>query len=67
RIFEVKYLTDAQPKAPRKACFDVGDPIDLKTYLADYQRDRSGTIDRLSAELRQEMQARLDAMSTTTV
>ncbi|MEO1790720.1 MAG: 1-acyl-sn-glycerol-3-phosphate acyltransferase [Cyanobacteria bacterium J06629_19] len=64
---EVFHLKDAQPKAPRKACFDVGDPIDLKTYLADYQRDRSGTIDRLSAELRQEMQARLDAMSTTAV
>ncbi len=60
---EVFHLANAQPKAPRKACFDVGEPINLKNYLSDYQRDRAGTIDRLSAELRQTMQTKLDAMS----
>jgi len=62
---EVFHLVSAQPKAPRHACFDVGEPINLKAYLSDYQRDRSGTVDRLAAELRQTMQANLDKMNGT--
>ncbi|MEL6813793.1 MAG: 1-acyl-sn-glycerol-3-phosphate acyltransferase [Cyanobacteria bacterium J06598_3] len=57
---EVFHLEHAQPKAPRKACFYIGEPINLKPYLADYQRDRSGTIERLSESLRQIMQDNLD-------
>lgn len=57
---EVFHLEHAQPKAPRKACFYIGDPINLKAYLADYQRDRSGTIATLSQSLRQVMQDNLD-------
>mgnify|MGYP001791359620 CR=1 FL=1 len=61
---EVFHLVDAHPKAPRQACFDVGEPLNLKAYLSDYRRDRSGTVDRLAAELRQTMQANLDKMSS---
>ncbi|MGB3298865.1 MAG: 1-acyl-sn-glycerol-3-phosphate acyltransferase [Phormidesmis sp.] len=57
---EVFHLEHAQPKAPRKACFYVGEPINLKDYLADYQRDRSTTINQLSEQLRQTMQINLN-------
>jgi 1-acyl-sn-glycerol-3-phosphate acyltransferase len=56
---EVFHIEHAQPKAPRKACFHIGEPINLKDYLADYQRDRSGTIDQLSEQIRQIMQRNL--------
>ncbi len=60
---EVFHLEHAQPKAPRKACFHIGDPINLKDYLDDYQRDRAATIDQLSDQLRNIMQRNLDRMS----
>ena len=60
---EVFHLEHAQPKAPRKACFYIGDPINLKDYLEEYQRDRTATIDRLSNQLRATMQRNLDKMS----
>ncbi len=56
---EVFHVEHAQPKAPRRACFYIGEPINLKDYLAEYQRDRSGTIDRLSEQIRQIMQRNL--------
>ena len=60
---EVFHLEHAQPKAARKAYFYIGDPINLKGYLADYQRDRSGTTDRLAEQIHQTMQANLDQMN----
>lgn len=57
---EVFHLEHPQPKALRKACFYIGTPINLKDYLSDYRRDRSGTIDRLAEQLRQIMQANLE-------
>ncbi|MFK8182950.1 MAG: lysophospholipid acyltransferase family protein [Phormidesmis sp.] len=61
---EVFHLKDAPHKAPRKACFYVGDPINLKDYLADYKGDRTGTVNRLSEQLRTTMQQSLNQMST---
>ncbi len=63
---EVFHIEHAQPKAPRRARFCIGDPINLKTYLSDYRRDRSGTIERLSAHLHQTMQSNLDKLSAPT-
>jgi len=60
---EVFHLEHAQPKAPRRAYFHIGEPINLKAYLADYQSDRSGTIDKLAESLRQIMQANLAQMN----
>lgn len=57
---EVFHIEHAQPKAPRRACFYIGDPINLKDYLADYKRDRTNTIDRLSEQLRTIMQSNLN-------
>ena len=57
---EVFHIEHARPKAPRRACFHVGDPINLKDYLADYKRDRTGTVDVLAKRLRTLMQANLD-------
>lgn len=62
---EVFHQEHAQPKAPRKACFYIGDPINLKDYLDDYQRDRTATIDQISKNLRTTMQHNLDKMSRT--
>ena len=59
---EVFHLEHAQPKAPRRACFYVGEPVNLKDYLADYQRDRSATINQLSEQLRQTMQRNLSCL-----
>ncbi len=57
---EVFHLEHAPPKAPRRACFYIGEPINLKDYLADYQRDRASTIDHLAAQLHQTMQSNLN-------
>ncbi len=62
---EVFHLEHAPPKAPRKACFYVDKPINLKDYLEDYQRDRTATIDQISKKLRTTMQRNLDQMSRT--
>lgn len=60
---EVFHIEHAQPKAARRACFHVGEPLNLKDYLADYQRDRSGTVDRLAIQLHQTIQANLDSIN----
>lgn len=60
---EVFHLEQARPKAPRKACFYIGSPINLKDYLADYKADRSQTVDQLASHLQQTMQANLDKMA----
>ena len=60
---EVFHLHDAPRKAARKACFYIGEPVNLKDYVADYKRDRTGTIERLSQQLRQTMQQNLNRMS----
>ena len=61
---EVFHVEHAQPKAARKAYFYIGDPINLKDYLADYQRDRTSTIDQLANQLRQTMQINLAKISS---
>ncbi len=55
-VFQVEH---AQPKAARKAYFYIGDPINLKDHLADYQRDRTGTISYLATRLHLKMQTNL--------
>ena len=57
---EVFHIEHAQPKAPRRACFHIGDPINLKDYLADYKRDRTGTVNLLAERLRDLMQENLN-------
>ncbi len=57
---EIFHIEHAQPKAARRACFHIGDPINLKDYLADYKSDRAGTVDLLAKQLRALMQANLD-------
>ncbi len=61
---EVFHIEHAQPKAPRRACFYIGEPINLKDYLADYQRDRTSTIEHLTAQLHQTMQSNLNKMAS---
>lgn len=60
---EVFHLEHAQPKAPRKARFYIGAPINLKHYLAEYQDDRSGTVERLAVYLHDVMQANLEKLT----
>ncbi|MGB7487188.1 MAG: 1-acyl-sn-glycerol-3-phosphate acyltransferase, partial [Phormidesmis sp.] len=61
---EVFHVEHAQPKAARKAYFYIGDPINLKDHLADYQRDRISTIDQLATQLRHTMQTNLAKISS---
>lgn len=62
---EVFHLEQAPQKAARTAYFYIGDPINLKDYLADYRGDRTRTVDQISAQLYQTMQANLDKLSET--
>lgn len=64
---EVFRVEHTQPKAPRQACFYIGDPINLKSYLAGYQSDRAGTIDHLSKHLHEVMQSNLNKMSAQAI
>ena len=62
---EVFHLEQAQPKAARTAYFYIGDPINLKDYLAAYRSDRTGTLEQISQQLYQTMQSNLDKLGGT--
>lgn len=47
---------------PRKACIEVGEPIDLKDHFADYSNDRHGTGVRVTMMLETSVQKMLDSL-----
>jgi 1-acyl-sn-glycerol-3-phosphate acyltransferase len=51
------------PKGFRKVVIRVGDPVNLKDYFEQYQRDRSGTVEQLVQQLRQAVQQNLDCLN----
>ncbi|MBE9079246.1 1-acyl-sn-glycerol-3-phosphate acyltransferase [Romeria aff. gracilis LEGE 07310] len=59
---EVFQIEHPQPKAHRRACFYIGDPINLRHYLDDYAADRTATIEALTEQLRQTMQDNLNQL-----
>ncbi|MEM7795333.1 MAG: 1-acyl-sn-glycerol-3-phosphate acyltransferase [Cyanobacteria bacterium P01_C01_bin.118] len=56
---EVYQKEHIRPKAHRQAIFRVGEPINLKDYVADLRQDKAGTVERLTEQLRQVVQANL--------
>lgn len=59
---ELFQIDQPKPKRNRRAQMKLGEPINLGDRLADYQRDRNATVDRVCQELRDRMQANLSAM-----
>lgn len=55
-VYQVEHI---RPKAHRQAIFRIGEPINLKEYVADYRQDKVGTVDRLTEQLRQIVQENL--------
>lgn len=56
---EVYQIEHIQPKAHRQAIFRVGEPINLKNYVQDFKRDKAGTVNRLTEQLRTVVQENL--------
>lgn len=57
---EVFPLEAERAQPPRRACFYIDEPVNLKSYLSRFKHDRLGTADSLSEELRQTIQANID-------
>ena len=55
-VYQVEHI---QPKAHRQAIFRVGEPINLKQYVADFRQDKAGTVDQLTEQLRKIVQENL--------
>ncbi|MGD1857532.1 MAG: 1-acyl-sn-glycerol-3-phosphate acyltransferase [Leptolyngbyaceae cyanobacterium] len=56
---EVYQIEHIRPKAHRQAIFRIGEPINLRHYVADLRKDKAGTVDRLTEQLRQTVQDNL--------
>lgn len=56
---EVYQIEHIQPKAHRQAIFRVGEPINLKHYVANYRQDKAGTVEALTEKLRSAVEANL--------
>lgn len=60
---EVFHIDKPAPKGFRQAKLRIGEPINLKDFFEAYHRDRIHTVNTLSEQLRQSVQAQLDRMS----
>lgn len=56
---EVYQKENIQPKAHRQAIFRVGEPINLKDYVADFRRDKAITVAQLTEHLHAVVQKNL--------
>ncbi|NEQ50109.1 MAG: 1-acyl-sn-glycerol-3-phosphate acyltransferase [Leptolyngbya sp. SIO3F4] len=56
---EVYQMEHIQPKAHRQAIFQIGEPINLKYYVAELRRDKTGTVEHLTQQLHQTVQNNL--------
>lgn len=63
---EVFNIDQPLPKGHQQAFLRVGQPVNLKNYLADYKRDRSATVKGLTQTLQQTVQKNLDILSEAT-
>lgn len=60
---EVYQKENIQPKAHRQAIFRVGEPINLKDYVADFRRDKATTVAQLTEHLHSVVQKNLAIQS----
>lgn len=63
---EVFKIDQPPPKGYRQAYLRIGKPINLKDYVADYRRDRAGTVDDVVQKLHHTVQRNLDVLSEAT-
>lgn len=60
---EVYQTEHIKPKADRRAYFKVGQPVNLKAYVADFRKDKTGTVEQLTQALRTEVQTNLNHLA----
>ncbi|MBI4783574.1 MAG: 1-acyl-sn-glycerol-3-phosphate acyltransferase [Oscillatoriophycideae cyanobacterium NC_groundwater_1537_Pr4_S-0.65um_50_18] len=63
---EVFKIDQPPPKGYRQAYLRIGKPINLKEYVADYRRDRAGTVDDVVQKLHHTVQRNLDVLAEAT-
>lgn len=61
---EVFDIDQPPPKGHRQASVRVGEPLNLKDWFANYQRDRAGTIADISSKIQQTVQDMLDLLNS---
>jgi 1-acyl-sn-glycerol-3-phosphate acyltransferase len=59
QVFNIGY---PQPKGRRQVLMHVGEPVNLKDYLPDYQRDRPSVINNLTHQLHGSVQYHLNQL-----
>ena len=60
---EVFDIDQPPPKGFRQARVEIGEPINLKDFFADYQRDRTSTVNTVMLKVQQAVQANLDRLN----
>jgi hypothetical protein len=60
---EVFDIDKPKPKGFRQAIVKIGVPINLKDFLADYQQERTKTVDNVMLKIQQEVQSNLDLLN----
>ncbi|MEL6248504.1 MAG: 1-acyl-sn-glycerol-3-phosphate acyltransferase [Cyanobacteria bacterium J06627_15] len=59
-VYEIEHI---KTKADRRAYFKVGQPVNLKAYVADFRKDKTGTVEQLTQALRTEVQTNLNHLA----
>lgn len=59
---EVFDIDKPPPKGYRQARVKIGEPVNLKDFFADYQRDRAGTVNAVMLKIQQAVQNNLDLL-----
>jgi hypothetical protein len=60
---EVFDIDKPPPKGYRQARVKIGEPVNLKGFFADYQRDRAGTVNAVMLKIQQAVQNNLDLLN----
>ncbi|MBD3882227.1 1-acyl-sn-glycerol-3-phosphate acyltransferase [Phormidium tenue FACHB-886] len=63
---EVFKIDQPKPKGFRQAFLRIGEPINLRDWIKEYDRDRSKTVSTLATRLHQTVQRNLDVLSEAT-
>ncbi len=61
---DVYRLDQPPPKGDREVFVKIGEPINLKNWFPVFLRDRTGTVEALSQQLQQQVQAQIDILNT---
>jgi hypothetical protein len=61
-LLELEVFQRRTTWGPRKACVEVGEPINLRDHFAAYQADKRGTVKQVAATLEATVRRMLDAL-----